>query len=455
MGVGRAPPVPRRRLQRRQPRPARPRPAAGAGGAGHLRPRRAHLARPPGAQVRPPGVARGGVRAARLRGRVRRPAAQPEPARSARAADPRRRCRIRTGAHRRAAAPWPPAPLPGRHARSGAGPLRRGTPPPYGYAVDPDRPRAPVGVRVDPVAAAVVGELFARYLEPGQSLAGLVKDLTAAGIPAPSGGAHWSMAGLRRLLTNPAYTGTVYAGRSRVYPIGRRRSPLAAVGRRLRGSRPSPPEAWILVGHIPAVVSQEQFDQVQAKLVTNARFARRNNRVHHYLLRALVSCGQCRLTCRGQTRCRYAYYACAGKDHPALSGREQRCPSRLVPARQLDELVWADLCALLQDPASIAQALERAQAGAWLPQELQARRDNLRRAAASLSQQLERLTQAYLEQILGLEEYRRRRHDLEARIEALARQARQLEAEATRRVDVAQAGAHVEAFCRRVRESLA
>ena len=240
-----------------------------------------------------------------------------------------------------------------------------------------------------------------------------------------------------------------------MYPIGRRRSPLAPVGRRLRGSRPSPPDAWILVGHVPAVVSQEQFDQVQAKLATNARFARRNNRVHPYLLRALVSCGQCRLTCRGQTRRRYAYYACAGKDHPALFGREQRCPSRLVPARQLDELVWADLCALLQDPASIAQALGRAQAGAWLPQELQARQQNLQRATASLTQQLERLTQAYLEQILGLEEYRRRRHDLETRIEALARQARELEAEATRRVDLAQAIAHVEVFCRRVREGLA
>ena len=343
----------------------------------------------------------------------------------------------------------------GRQHRFRAGTLLPWTRPPYGYAVDPDRPRALAGVRVDPANAAIVGQLFARYLEPGQSLAGLAKQLTAARVPAPSGGAHWTIAGLRRVLTNPAYTGTVYAGRSRVYPIGRRRSPLAAVGRHLRGSRPAPPEAWILVGHIPAVVSQEQFDQVQAKLVTNTRFARRNNRVHTYLLRALVSCGQCRLTCRGQTRCRYAYYACAGKDHPALSGREQRCPSRSIPARQLDELVWADLCALLQDPASIAQALARAQAGAWLPQELQARQHNLQRATASLAQQLERLTQAYLEQILGLEEYRRRRHELETRIEALARQARELEAEATRRVDLAQAITHVETFCRRVRDSLA
>jgi site-specific DNA recombinase len=277
----------------------------------------------------------------------------------------------------------------------------------------------------------------------------------AAGVPSPSGCARWTMGGLRRVPTNPAYAGSDYAGRSRVRPVGPRHSPLAPVGKRPRGSRPTTPDEGILVGHIPAVVSQELFDRVQAKLATNGRFALRNNRVHSYLLRALVSCGRCRLNCRGQTRKRYANYACAGKAHPVQSCREQCCPSRLIPVRQLDELVWDDLCALLQDPERIARALERARAGAWLPQELQARRENLRKAGASLTQQVERLTQAYLEQVLGLEEYGRRRRDLEARIEALARQARELEAEATRRVDLAQATAHVDAFCRRVRDGLA
>jgi site-specific DNA recombinase len=49
-----------------------------------------------------------------------------------------------------------------------------------------------------------------------------------------------------------------------------------------------------------------------------------------------------------------------------------------VPVEQLDELVWQDVCEMLTHLDTIAAALYRAQAGQWLPQELQARRENLR-----------------------------------------------------------------------------
>jgi site-specific DNA recombinase len=61
----------------------------------------------------------------------------------------------------------------------------------------------------------------------------------------------------------------------------------------------------------------------------------------------------------------------------------------------------------------IATALEQAQGGQWLPQHLQARRENFRKARVSFDQQLERLTDAYLAQVVELDEYKRRRADLE------------------------------------------
>jgi len=64
--------------------------------------------------------------------------------------------------------------------------------------------------------------------------------------------------------------------------------------------------------------------------------------------------------------------------------RENKCPSRFIPAQQLDVLVWQDLCEILMHPESITHALERAQGGWWLPQELQARRENLRRACVQI-----------------------------------------------------------------------
>jgi site-specific DNA recombinase len=59
-----------------------------------------------------------------------------------------------------------------------------------------------------------------------------------------------------------------------------------------------------------------------------------------------------------------------------------------------DDLVWQDLCVLLADPSYINQALARAHGGQWLPQELQARRDGLRKVITSLTQQLKALRES-------------------------------------------------------------
>ncbi len=47
---------------------------------------------------------------------------------------------------------------------------------------------------------------------------------------------------------------------------------------------------------------------------------------------------------------------------------ERRCRTRHVPAIQLDELVWEDLCKVLTHPGRVRNALERAHGGGWLPQ---------------------------------------------------------------------------------------
>ncbi|MBS1807395.1 MAG: zinc ribbon domain-containing protein [Acidobacteria bacterium] len=180
------------------------------------------------------------------------------------------------------------------------------------------------------------------------------------------------------------------------------------------------------VAAIPAVISPQQFELAQAKLRQNQSFARRNNKAE-YLLRALVSCGLCHLACQArQTAPDNKYYLCAGKNKEARQRRGQTFPARFIPAQQLDDLVWQDLCALLLDPAQINQVLIRAQSGEWLPQERQARREGLRKALASLAQQLNRLTEAYLSDVIPLPEYQRRRRELEQREQALQQHAEQL-----------------------------
>jgi site-specific DNA recombinase len=329
------------------------------------------------------------------------------------------------------------------------------TRPPYGYRVNPDHPRDPAGVRVDPAEAALVAHMFAWYIQDSHSLLGLVKHLAETGAPSPTGKPHWGVASVRGILTNPTYTWTIYVGRMRYRPPHIRRSATHPIGRPRQTGMPVAPQEWVPAATVPAIITAEQFQLTQAKLATHQSFARRHNKVEPYLLRALVSCGQCGLACMARkVQPHNTYYICTGKCWQVRQRTGAHCSSRFIPARQLDELVWNDLCDLLRHPQIIAQALERAHAGHWLPQELQARRENLCRGQGSLQQQLERLTEAYLNGVIPLPEYQRRRMDLEQRQAALMRQEEQLHQQAQRLHEAAGLASSVEAFCQRVQTGL-
>src|SRR3954463_12933545 len=308
----------------------------------------------------------------------------------------------------------------GRQMKLKAGALLPWTVPPYGYRSAPDHPRDPSGVQIGPAEGAIVRELFARYLQEHGTLFSLAKHLLQLGLPSPRGNAHWSAASIRGLLINPVYTGKLYIGRSRSRPARIRRSATHPLGNPAHGQDRTPAEAWSLIGTVPALVSEEDFERVQAKLALNQRQATRNNKTHSYLLRALVSCGACQSACISRTtNGGLQYYVCRCQAQPLYSQHDRRCRSRCIPAQQLDVLVWEDLCQLIRQPDYIADALQRARGGEWLPQHLQSRKQSLRKAQSGVAQQLGRLTEAYLLAIIPLAEYQRRRAELERKNQAL------------------------------------
>ena len=341
----------------------------------------------------------------------------------------------------------------GRQAKLRAGTLLPWTRPPFGYRLDPERPRQASAVRVESSEAVLVAQLFDWYLEPGATVYRLARRLTDLGVPTPTGKRCWNAASVRGILRNPAYAGRALTNRTRVVPARRRKSAMLPVGPG-QSHAPRPEQDWIEVP-VPPVVSEDIFAQVQAKLDTNQQTALRNTR-HEYLLRALVSCGACGLSCVvRQTPASYRYYLCRGRTDGLRVAQGQRCPARYIPADQLDELVWADLCALLTDPAQLARALARAQGGAWLPQELQARRAAIRQALNQLERQQQRLLDAYLAEVIDLAELERKREELSRRHDTLTAQQRQLDAAAGQRLELQAVADGIEAFCQTIRTGLA
>jgi site-specific DNA recombinase len=73
----------------------------------------------------------------------------------------------------------------------------------------------------------------------------------------------------------------------------------------------------------------------------------------------------------------------------------------------------------------------------------------------SVEKQMERLTDAYLAKALDLDEYKRRRQELEQRLQAVAGQVRQLEVSMQRHDELSAMVQSIETFCQRVAQSLA
>ena len=343
----------------------------------------------------------------------------------------------------------------GRQAKLKSGTLLPWTVAPYGYLLDSERPRDPSRVSIDPVKGEIVKQIFAWYTDPQQivSLYWIAKKLSDDQIPTPKGKQRWNVASIRQILRSPTYTGTAYSGRTRRVTASRRKSPLQPIGSG-QSRRPAPQEEWIPI-KVPAMISQHTFELAQKRLDSNKQMARRNNITNDYLLRGLVSCAKCQLTCTGrQVPPKYVYYVCQGRSNALRASKAQRCTARYIPAGQLDELVWEDLRSILIQPAIITHQLQRAQAGEWLPQALKSRRQTLGQTIVKIERQQSRLLELYLAEIISRDEFERKRSELSQTISGLQHQLRQLDAQAKKHLDLAQVADGIEDFCQRIKPTL-
>ena len=342
----------------------------------------------------------------------------------------------------------------GRLAKLRSGQLLPWSRAPYGYLLDPDHPRDPNGLQINPVTAAIVQQIFAWYTDPRLHLTlyGIAKRLNDDRISTPRGAAFWAISTLSGMLRSPVYVGTAYSERTHFIPARNRASRTHPVGGG-HGTVPAPVEEWIAVA-VPAIIAQETFDAAQVRLAENQRLSPRNNTAHEYLLRGLVSCGTCLFACMARTVRSYAYYACQGRRDALRATTGERCAARAARASLLDGVVWEDLCRILRDPSMITHELDRARGGAWLAQSLQARRKTVMDALNHVRRQQERLLDVYLAEVIEREEFERKRQELVRTQKGLSRQLRQLEAQVQDQVDTASLAEGIEAFCERVQRTL-
>jgi len=222
------------------------------------------------------------------------------------------------------------------------------------------------------------------------------------------------------ILRNPAYTGQAAFGRRRATGAPAKVTRLA----RQRGRRSGRsayehvgPEHWQRIP-VPALIDEEQHALAQELLARNSRLSPRNTR-QVSLVQGILVCRECGYAYyRSSTRSRagiiHHYYRCSGSD--SFRRPEGRvCASRPVRVEEIDELVWTQVLALLDNPALIRAEIERRLSTLRAAHPASHRREGLERDLVRAQNALRRLIDGYQEQLITLEELRARTPELRKR----------------------------------------
>jgi site-specific DNA recombinase len=305
---------------------------------------------------------------------------------------------------------------------------------PYGYRFVKKTEHTEGFWEIEETEAQVVRDVFGRYVEGGCSIAELARWLTEQQIPTRTGKTIWDRSTIWGMLRNPAYRGQAAYGKTKV--ADRHGKPTRAT--RARGERrgrrqvrvDEPVENWMFIPVAP-LITDETFALAQERLGRNAHLATRNTK-KPTLLQGILVCRECGYACyRSSTRTtnkRIYYYRCIGSDnYRHASGRV--CHSRPIRADELDGLVWAEVRRLLEDPALVRAEIDRRLAALRTEHPATRRREALERDLTRASQAIERLIEAYQEQLISLDELRARTPALRKRHSTLSAQRDALETE--------------------------
>jgi site-specific DNA recombinase len=269
--------------------------------------------------------------------------------------------------------------------------------------------------------AAVVREVFRRYIEDVSSMGAITRWLTASGIPTRTGKPQWERSTIWGMLRNPAYQGTACFQKTAMTPrehvrVTRRLRQRGGVPVHPASLRDRPREEWIEIP-VPALVSSTQYALAQARLAENRRFAARHTKVPS-LLQGLLVCRSCGYayyrTSTRTSRRKLFYYRCLGSDdYRYPEGR--RCMNRPVRQDALDALVWAEVIRLLENPALVRQEIDRRLAALRTEPPITVKRESLVKTLGRIRGAIARLIEAYQESLLSLEELRKRMPPLRQR----------------------------------------
>jgi site-specific DNA recombinase len=308
----------------------------------------------------------------------------------------------------------------GKRHRARAGEVSVMSGAPYGYRYirkSEDAPAAYVEIEAE---ARVVQRIYEMYTVEGLSIGAIARRLSAEGVPTRKESPRWERSVVWAVLRNSAYRGIAYFGKTRAATRTRVTRVLrlrGGISKRDSGGHERPREEWIEIP-VPALVTEERFARAQELLQENRIRARRRT-ITPSIVQGLVSCQKCgysfsRTSTTTSAR-KLHYYRCIGSEGWRKLSNPVCTNARCIRQDLLDQIVWDEVVRLLEDPALIQQELDRRLVAARASDPAKQRLHTLERESMRVSRSIERLLNAYQEELISIEQLRERMPTLRQR----------------------------------------
>ena len=297
---------------------------------------------------------------------------------------------------------------------------------PYGYRYHKKAPDSDAFYEIVEPQASMVREVYRYYTCDHMSIGAITCRLNERAVSTSTGRSRWERSTVWAMLRNPAYKGKACFGKTRQLPRKCVTRPLRlrrGVASGTTGGHEKPREEWIEIP-VPAIVSEETFALAEERLEMNKIHAPRRTKTPS-VVQGLVSCGKCgyalsRTSARTSAR-KISYYRCLGSDSwRHLNG--PMCDSRPVRQDLLDDVVWGEVVRLLEDPALIGAEIDRRLQAARASDPNQQRESDLRHRLIRVRKSIDRLVNAYQEELITIDELRDRTPELRRQEQALNRE---------------------------------
>src|SRR5580700_3523832 len=328
---------------------------------------------------------------------------------------------------------------------------------PNGYSYIRKTSEASARYETDAAEAEVVRLVYDKYTVGGRSIGAIARLLRGMGVPTRRR-VRWERSVVWAILRNPAYKGTACFNKTQTGPRQKVTKPFRLSGRAVHGDKSSsherPRDEWIQIP-VPAIVSEETFALAAERLADNKRFAPRRT-IEPSIVQGLVSCRKCgyalsRSSTRTSAR-KIHYYRCLGSDAWRHLGGAV-CDCRPVRQDLLDRIVWQEVIHLIENPTLIRAELDRRLDAARAAEPTKRRREALERELTRIRKSMERLITAYQEDLLSLDELRRRMPELRAREQSVRAERQAILDQTADQISFLRLAETLTAFLQRLRQS--